>query len=149
MKLLKRVKTLGHLKDLRQNRKRSRVSFSGLIPIFLTYGKIKFHEWVLQPCIYRMLSTKITQMPWQRPAIDLYKADTGKRKPRLRNQRQRPLTFHFSCTKRRTKSEVLESQVAKMSDKEYDANEAAILEAMRRVSLPMMSQVEQDRWHSH
>ena len=43
-------------------------------------------------------------------AIDLYKADTGKEKPRLRNQRQRPLDvplqLHQKANQKRSSQKV-------------------------------------------
>jgi hypothetical protein len=65
-------------------------------------------------------------------AIDLYKADTGKRKSSSKKSAAQAVGRSTSAAPAATgKAKFSESQVARMSDREYEANEEAILQAMR------------------
>lgn len=93
-----------------------------------------FHDWVaLQPqYIQDALYKNNTDAKAAARAIDLYKADNGKRKPA--NQKSAAQAVGRTTTSTPTTGgnvKFTESQVARMSDKEYEQNEPAILEAMR------------------
>lgn len=93
-----------------------------------------FHDWVaLQPSyIQDALYKNNTDAMAASRAIDLYKADTGKRKSsNKRTAAQAVGRTTASEPSAQGKPRFSESQVANMSDREYEANEDAILEAMR------------------
>ena len=108
-------KRLGHLKDLETK---------------LT----AFHDWVImqpqnmQDALYK---NNTDAMAASR-AIDLYKADTGKRKTTSKRSAAQAVGRTSSSAPAATgKAKFSESQIARMSDREYEANEEAILQAMR------------------
>jgi hypothetical protein len=93
-----------------------------------------FHEWVvmqpqnMQDALYK---NNTDAMAASR-AIDLYKADTGRKtKGQPKSAAQAVGRTSSSAPAATGKARFSESQIARMSDREYDANEEAILEAMR------------------
>ena len=130
-------KRLGHLKDLETKitKKEAEQKLLELHPDFPDIRQDpKFHEWVaLQPMyIQDALYKNNTDAVAAARAIDLYKADTGKRKTTSKKSAAQAVGRSTSVApKGEPKAKFSESQVAKMSDKEYDANEAAILESMK------------------
>jgi len=130
-------KRLGHLRDLetKLTKKEAEQQLMKLHPDFPEIRQDpKFHEWVaLQPMyIQDALYKNNTDAQAAARAIDLYKADTGKRKTTSKKSAAQAVGRSTPVApKGEPKAKFSESQVAKMSDKEYDANEAAILEAMR------------------
>ena len=65
-------------------------------------------------------------------ALDLYKADTGRRKTTNKKSAATSVGRTSSSTPGvQGKAKFSESQVSKMSDREYEQNEEAIMEAMR------------------
>lgn len=94
-----------------------------------------FHEWVsMQPMyIQDALYKNNTDAQAASRAIDLYKADTGIRttKAKPKSAAQAVGRTSSSAPAAKGKAAFTESQVAQMSDREYEANEDAILEAMR------------------
>ena len=130
-------KRLGHLKDL-ETKISKKEATQKLLELHPDFNEIrqdpKFHEWVsLQPMyINDALYKNNTDAVAAARAIDLYKADTGKRKTTSKKSAAEAVGRSTSVApKGEPKAKFSESQVAKMSDKEYDANEAAILESMR------------------
>jgi len=94
----------------------------------------KFHDWVaLQPAnIQDALYKNNTDALAAARAIDLYKADTG-RKTKKPSKSAAQAVGRTSAARPGTStgSRFTESQVSKMSDREYSKNEEAIMEAMR------------------
>jgi seryl-tRNA synthetase len=93
-----------------------------------------FHEWVaLQPLyIQDALYKNNTDATAASRAIDLYKADTGRRTKSNPKSAAQAVGRSTSAAPAATgKAKFSESQVARMSDREYEANEEAILQAMR------------------
>lgn len=98
----------------------------------------EFHDWVdEQP---KWIADALFENPDQPDAVirvlDLYKSDTSGLTPSKKAEKEAAKSV---TAKGRTavdateeKGTFKESQVAKMSDKEYEANEEAILEAMRK-----------------
>lgn len=93
-----------------------------------------FHEWVamqpqnMQDALYK---NNTDAMAASR-AIDLYKADTGRKtKAQPKSAAQAVGRTSSSAPAATGKAKFSESQVARMSDREYEANEEAILQAMR------------------
>ena len=93
-----------------------------------------FHEWVvmqpqnMQDALYK---NNTDAMAASR-AIDLYKADTGKKNTTSKRSAAQSVGRSTSSTPAATgKAKFSESQIARMSDREYEANEEAILQAMR------------------
>jgi hypothetical protein len=65
-------------------------------------------------------------------ALDLYKSDTGRRKTSNKKSAATSVGRTSSSTPGvEGKAKFSESQVAKMSDRDYEKNEEAIMEAMR------------------
>ena len=130
-------KRLGHLKDLEKKitKKEAEQQLHKLHPDFPQIRQDPaFHEWVqMQPMyIQDALYKNNTDAVAAARAIDLYKADTGKRKTTSKKSAAQAVGRSTSVApKGEPKAKFSESQVAKMSDKEYDANEAAILESMK------------------
>lgn len=130
-------KRLGHLKDLEKKitKKEAEQQLHKLHPDFPQIRQDPaFHEWVqMQPMyIQDALYKNNTDAVAAARAIDLFKADTGMRKTTSKKSAAQAVGRSTSVApKGEPKAKFSESQVAKMSDKEYDANEAAILEAMR------------------
>jgi len=128
---------LGHLKTLETkiSKKEAEQELHRLHPDFPEIRQDpKFHEWVqMQPMyIQDALYKNNTDAVAAARAIDLYKADTGKRKTTSKKSAAQAVGRSTSVApKGEAKAKFSESQVAKMSDKEYDANEAAILESMK------------------
>ena len=128
---------LGHLKTLETkiSKKEAEQELHRLHPDFPEIRQDpKFHEWVqMQPMyIQDALYKNNTDAVAAARAIDLYKADTGKRKTTSKKSAAEAVGRSTSVApKGEPKAKFSESQVAKMSDKEYDANEAAILESMK------------------
>lgn len=94
-----------------------------------------FHEWVaMQPAyIQDALYKNNTDAMAASRAIDLYKADKGVRttKAKPKSAAQAVGRTSSSAPSAAGKATFSESQVAAMSDRDYEANEDAILEAMR------------------
>jgi hypothetical protein len=93
-----------------------------------------FHEWVTMQPLYisDALYKNNTDAMAAARAIDLYKADTGKRKSSSKKSAAQSVGRSTSAAPAATgKAKFSESQVARMSDREYEANEEAILQAMR------------------
>lgn len=93
-----------------------------------------FHEWVvmqpqnMQDALYK---NNTDAMAASR-AIDLYKADTGKKNTTSKRSAAQSVGRSTSSAPAATgKAKFSESQIARMSDREYEANEEAILQAMR------------------
>jgi len=128
---------LGHLKTLETkiSKKEAEQELHRLHPDFPEIRQDpKFHEWVqMQPMyIQDALYKNNTDAVAAARAIDLYKADTGKRKTTSKKSAAQAVGRSTSVApKGEAKAKFSESQVAKMSDREYDANEAAILESMK------------------
>ena len=92
-----------------------------------------FHEWVaLQPVyIQDALYKNNTDAQAASRAIDLYKADMGKAKPRSKSAAQAIGRTSTSSPNSKTNAEYSESQVSKMSNAEFGKHEEAITEAMQ------------------
>lgn len=130
-------KRLGHLKDLEQKLTRKEAE-QQLYKLHPDFGDIRqdpaFHEWVaMQPLyIQDALYKNNTDATAAARAIDLYKADTGKRKTTSKRSAAEAVgRSTSSAPSAEGKARFSESQVSKMTDREYEANEEAILEAMR------------------
>lgn len=130
-------KRLGHLKNLetKLNRKEAEQQLMKMHPDF---GEIRqdaaFHEWVaLQPTyIQDALYKNNTDAVAASRAIDLYKADKGKKRNTSKSAAQSVgRTSPTGPTPTGGRPKFSESQVQAMSDREYEKNEEAILEAMR------------------
>lgn len=95
----------------------------------------QFHDWVaLQPqWVQDALYKNATDARAAGRAIDLYKVDKGikKRAGSSANAAQAVPRSSSAAPTGRGAARFTESQVAKMSDREYEKNEPAILEAMR------------------
>ena len=130
-------KRLGHLKDL-ETKLTKKEAEQQLMKLHPDFNEIRqdpsFHEWVsMQPLyIQDALYKNNTDAMAAARAIDLYKADTGKRKTTSKKSAAEAVGRSTSAAPSAAgKPRFSESQVAKMSDREYEANEDAILEAMR------------------
>jgi hypothetical protein len=130
-------KRLGHLKDL-ETKLTKKEAEQQLMKLHPDFNEIRqdpaFHEWVaLQPLyINDALYKNNTDAMAAARAIDLYKADTGKRKSSSKKSAAQAVGRSTSSAPAATgKAKFSESQVARMSDREYEANEEAILQAMR------------------
>ena len=130
-------KRLGHLKDL-ETKLTKKEAEQQLMKLHPDFNDIRqdpaFHEWVtMQPMyIQDALYKNNTDAQAAARAIDLYKADTGKRKTTSKKSAAEAVGRTPSAAPAATgKVKFTESQVAQMSDREYEANEDAILEAMR------------------
>ena len=92
----------------------------------------KFHEWVsmqhssIQDSVYK----NNTDASWASSTIDLYKAQTGRSKP-SKGAAQSVGRSSASAPSTGQGAKFSESMVDSMSDREYDANEEAINEAIR------------------
>lgn len=128
---------LGHLKDLERKltKKEAEQQLMKMHPDFNAIRQDpSFHEWVqMQPLyIQDALYKNNTDAQAAARAIDLYKADTGKRKSGSSKSAAQAVGRSTSAAPTATgKAKFTESQVANMSDREYEANEDAIMEAMR------------------
>jgi hypothetical protein len=130
-------KRLGHLKDLetKLNKKEAEQHLMKMHPDFNAIRQDPaFHDWVamqpqnMQDALYK----NNTDARAAARAIDLYKSDTGKRKtPSKRSAAEAVGRSTSSAPAAVGKAKFSESQIARMSDREYEANEEAILEAMR------------------
>lgn len=95
-----------------------------------------FHNWVseqpkyIQDALYK----NSTDAQAAARAIDLYKADKGIRKKRVTKESAAQAVGQRSTSQAPVSNRVTftESQVAKMSPREYEANQDAIMEAMRK-----------------
>jgi hypothetical protein len=130
-------KRLGHLKDL-ETKLTKKEAEQQLMKLHPDFNEIRqdpaFHEWVAMQPLYinDALYKNNTDAMAAARAIDLYKADTGKRKTFSKKSAAQAVGRSTSATPAATgKAKFSESQVARMSDREYDANEEAILEAMK------------------
>jgi phosphopantetheine adenylyltransferase len=87
----------------------------------------KFHEWVaLQPSAMQdSVYKNNTDATWAARTIDLYKADTGKRRS-TKSAAQAVGRTSSSAPSTGSKATFSESMVQAMSDREYEANEEAI-----------------------
>jgi len=115
-------KRLGHLKDQKEAEQQ-------LMKLHPDFNEIRqdpaFHEWVsMQPLyINDALYKNNTDAMAAARAIDLYKADTGKRKTSSKKSAAQAVGRSTSAAPAATgKAKFSESQVARMSDREYDAN---------------------------
>ena len=95
-----------------------------------------FHEWVaMQPqYIQDALYKNNTNAVEASRAIDLYKADTGKRKSKSRSAAQAVGRTSSSAPSTNQRGAFSESQIASMSDADFIKNEEAIKEAVRNGS---------------
>jgi len=129
-------KRLGHLKDLEKKLTRKEAE-QQLMKLHPDFGEIRqdpaFHEWVaLQPTYLQdALYKNNTDAHAAARAIDLYKADKGKRKSSPKSAAQSVGRTSGASAPTGGKPKFSESQVAAMSDRDYEKNEDAILEAMR------------------
>ena len=130
-------KRLGHLKDL-ETKLTKKDAEQQLMKLHPDFNDIRqdpaFHEWVTMQPLYisDALYKNNTDATAAARAIDLYKADTGKRKTSSKKSAAQAVGRSTSAAPAATgKAKFSESQVAQMSDREYDANEEAILEAMK------------------
>ena len=130
-------KRLGHLKDL-ETKLTKKEAEQQLMKLHPDFNEIRqdpaFHEWVAMQPLYinDALYKNNTDAMAAARAIDLYKADTGKRKTSSKKSAAQAVGRSTSATPAATgKAKFSESQVARMSDREYDANEEAILDAMK------------------
>lgn len=131
-------KRLGHLKQLETKLTRKEAE-QKLMQLHPDFGEIRqdpaFHDWVaLQPAyIQDALYKNNTDAHAAARAIDLYKADKGKRKSSNPKSAAQSVGRTSAATPAPTggKAKFSESQVAAMSDRDYEKNEDAILEAMR------------------
>ena len=121
--------------ELLKSRKEAEQQLYKLHPDF---GEIRqdptFHEWVaMQPgYIQDALYKNNTDAHAAARALDLYKADTGRRKTSNKKSAATSVGRTSSSTPGvQGKAKFSESQVSKMSDREYEQNEDAIMEAMR------------------
>ena len=128
---------LGHLKDL-ETKLTKKEAEQQLMKLHPDFNEIRqdpaFHEWVAMQPLYinDALYKNNTDAMAAARAIDLYKADTGKRKTSSKKSAAQAVGRSTSAAPAATgKAKFSESQVARMSDREYDANEEAILEAMK------------------
>lgn len=130
-------KRLGHLKDL-ETKLTKKEAEQQLMKLHPDFSEIRqdpaFHDWVamqpqnMQDALYK---NNTDAMAASR-AIDLYKADTGKRKTTSKRSAAQAVGRTSSSAPAATgKAKFSESQIARMSDREYEANEEAILLAMR------------------
>lgn len=127
------------LKDLekRLEREKAEQELLKMHPDFLEIRSDKaFHNWVSeQPTwVQDALYKNETDARAAGRAIDLYKADTGagKRKRSASNDAAKAVgRTTSSSAPTGGKVRFTESQIGKMSPREYEANEAAIMEAMR------------------
>lgn len=95
----------------------------------------QFHDWVaLQPqWVQDALYKNATDARAAGRAIDLYKADNGVKKvARNPNAAQAVPRSSSAAPVGKGSARFSESQIAKMSDQEYEKNEGAIMEAMRK-----------------
>jgi hypothetical protein len=130
-------KRLGHLKDL-ETKLTKKDAEQQLMKLHPDFNDIRqdpaFHEWVTMQPLYisdALYKNNTDAMAASR-AIDLYKADTGKRKTSSKKSAAQAVGRSTSAAPAATgKAKFSESQVARMSDREYEANEEAILQAMR------------------
>lgn len=130
-------KRLGHLKDLetKLTKKEAEQQLMRLHPDFNDIRQDPaFHDWVImqpqnmQDALYKNTTDAMAASR----AIDLYKADTGKRKTTSKRSAAQAVGRTSSSAPAATgKAKFSESQIARMSDREYEANEEAILLAMR------------------
>lgn len=132
-------KKMTKLKDLekRLEREKAEQELLKMHPDFLEIRSDKaFHTWVgeqpswVQDALYK----NETDARAAGRAIDLYKADTGagKRKRSSNNDAAKAVgRTSSSAAPSGGKMRFTESQIGKMSAREYEANEAAIMEAMR------------------
>lgn len=108
-----------------------------LMKIHPDFGEIRqdqeFHEWVaLQPAyIQDALYKNNTDAKAASRAIDLYKADMSKAKPKSKSAAQAVGRTSTSSPNSKMSAEYSESQVAKMSNVEFGKHEEAITEAMQ------------------
>jgi len=130
-------KRLGHLKDL-ETKLTKKEAEQQLMKLHPDFSEIRqdpaFHDWVamqpqnMQDALYKNNTDAMSASR----AIDLYKADTGKRKTTSKRSAAQAVGRTSSSAPAATgKAKFSESQIARMSDREYDANEEAILLAMR------------------
>jgi hypothetical protein len=127
---------LSHLSELekKMSRKEAEQQLHRLHPDFNEIRQDpKFHDWVaLQPQIIQdALYKNNTDALAAARAIDLFKADTGKKKKTQNSAAQAVGRSSSSTPGTNGKPRFSESQVARMSDAEYEKNEDAIFEAMR------------------
>ena len=128
MESLRQLETKVHRKEAEQQ----------LMQIHPDFGDIRqdpsFHEWVaVQPTsIQDSLYKNNTDARAAARAIDLYKADTGKKKTTSKKSAAQSVgRTSSSAPSTGGKSKFSESQVENMSDNEFSKHEDAILEAMR------------------
>jgi hypothetical protein len=129
-------KRLGNLKQLESKLSRKEAE-QELMRLHPDFGEIrqdaKFHEWVaLQPLyIQDALYKNNTDAVAAARAIDLYKADKGKKRSDPKGAATSVGRTSSSQPTTGGQAKWTESAVDRMSDTEYDKNEASILEALR------------------
>lgn len=94
----------------------------------------KFHEWVSQQSswVQDSLYRNSTDAKAAADAIDLYKAKTKRKSPRTSGAAESVGRSSGAAPKDKGRARFSESSVQKMSSREYEANEAAISEAIRK-----------------
>lgn len=127
---------LGHLSKLEQkiNRKEAEQQLHHYHPDFNQIrNDPKFHEWVsMQPQIIKdSLYKNSTDVLAAARALDLYKADTGRKTKRSKSAAQSVGRSSAATPGSNGKPRFSESQVERMSDAEFEKNEEAILTAMK------------------
>ena len=127
---------LGHLSKLEQkmNRKEAEQQLHHYHPDFNQIrNDPKFHEWVsLQPQVIKdSLYKNSTDVLAAARALDLFKADTGRKTKRSKSAAQSVGRSSATTPGDTGKAKWSESQVNRMTDLEYEANEEAIVTAMR------------------
>lgn len=131
-------KRMASLKQLEQNLTRKEAE-QHLLKMHPDFMKIRasqdFHDWVaLQPIYIRdALYKNNTDAHAAARAIDLYKADKGKKRGSASAAHSVGRTSSTAPTPT-GKRKFTESQVSKMSDKDFAKNEEAIMEAMKNGS---------------
>ena len=127
---------LGHLSKLEQkfNRREAEQQLHHYHPDFNDIrNDPKFHEWVtMQPQVIKdSLYKNSTDVLAAARALDLFKADTGRKTKRSKSAAQSVGRSSATNPGDTGKPKWSESQVNRMTDREYEANEEAILTAMR------------------
>lgn len=128
-------KRMESLKKLERNltRKEAEQQLMKLHPDFMKIRATQdFHDWVaMQPAyIQDALYKNSTDAMAASRAIDLYKADKGKKKGKAAAAQAVGRTSSSAPTPT-GKRKFTESQVSKMSERDYEKNEEAIMESMR------------------
>jgi phosphoribosyl-ATP pyrophosphohydrolase len=128
-------KRLSHLGDLekKMNKKDAEAQLNRLHPDFSEIRQDpKFHDWVaMQPKVIQdALYKNNTDALSAARAIDLYKVDTGTKTKANNSAAQSVGRAASAKPGTKSKARFSESQISRMTDKEYAKNQEAIMEAM-------------------